>query len=132
MKYNNERKNHVILLMINDEAKNCYYFAVKNLSELYSLGWLRGKKEAIINGDNTFQKALDDALNYQKIETHRERISNIVPYIDNYNCEGIEIPAGPKDWKKFEQNNKTIALNILPHNILLYCTTQYKTNKGCI
>ena len=104
--------------MINDEAKNCCYFAVKNLSELYSLGWLRGKKEAIINGDNTFQKALDDALNYQKIETHRERISNIVPYIDNYNCEGIEIPAGPKDWKKFEQNNKTIALNILfvPHN----------------
>ena len=56
--------------MINDEANNCYYFAVKNLSELYSLGWLRGRKEAIINGDNTFQKALDDALNYQKIETH--------------------------------------------------------------
>ena len=99
--------------MINDEAKNCYDFAIKNLSELYSLGWLRGKKEAIINGDNTFQKALDDALNYQKIETHPERISNIAPYIDNYNCEGIEIPAGPKDWKKFEQNNKTIALNVL-------------------
>ena len=99
--------------MINHEAKNCYDFAIKNLSELYSLGWLRGKKEAIINGDNTFQKALDDALNYQKIETHPERLSNIVPYIDNYNCEGIEIPAGPKDWKKFEQNNKTIALNVL-------------------
>ena len=41
-----------------------------------------------------------------------------MPYIDNYNWEGIEFPAGPKDWKKFEQNNKTIALNILfvPHN----------------
>ena len=25
----------------------------------------------------------------------------------------IEFPAGPKDWKKFEQNDKTIALNIL-------------------
>ena len=69
-KYNYKRKNQVILLMINDEAKNCYYFAVKNLSELYSLGWLRGRKEAIINGDNTFQKASDDASNYQKIETH--------------------------------------------------------------
>ena len=43
-KYNYKRKNQVILLMINDEAKNCYYFAVKNLSELYSLGWLRGRK----------------------------------------------------------------------------------------
>ena len=29
---------------------NCYYFAVKMLSELQSLGWLRSKKEAIING----------------------------------------------------------------------------------
>ena len=43
------RKNHAILIMINDEAKNCYYVAVKNLSELYSFGWLRSKKEAIIN-----------------------------------------------------------------------------------
>ena len=48
----NKRKNQVILLMINDEANNCYYFAVKNMSESNSLGWLKGKKEAIINGDN--------------------------------------------------------------------------------
>ena len=26
---------------------------------------------------------------------------------------GIEFPAGPKDWKKFEQNNETISYNIL-------------------
>ena len=44
----NKRKNLVILLMINDEANNCYYFAIKNLSELNSLGWLRGKKKKII------------------------------------------------------------------------------------
>ena len=43
-----------------------YYFAVKNLSEISSLGWLKGKKEAIINNDNSFQNALDYALNYQK------------------------------------------------------------------
>ena len=64
----NKRKNQVILLMINDEANNCYYFAVKNLSELNSLGWLRGKKDAIINNDNSFKNALDDALNYQTIK----------------------------------------------------------------
>ena len=40
----NKHKNQVLLFMINDEASNCYYFAVKNLSELNSLGWLRGKK----------------------------------------------------------------------------------------
>ena len=34
----NKCKNQVILLMINDEANNCYYFAVKNLSELNSSG----------------------------------------------------------------------------------------------
>ena len=46
--------------MVNSEANNCYYFALKNLSELYYLGWLRSKKKSIINGDNNFQNALDD------------------------------------------------------------------------
>ena len=76
-RYNNKHKKHVILLMINDEAKNSYYFSVKNLSELNSLSWLRGRKETITNGDNDFQKVLDDALNYQNIETYPERISKI-------------------------------------------------------
>ena len=31
--------------MINDEANNYYYFAIKNLSGLNSLGWLQGKRE---------------------------------------------------------------------------------------
>ena len=79
--------------MSNDEAKNCYYFAVKNLSELYSLGWLRARKEAIINGDNNYQKDLDDALNYQNIERDPQRISKIKPYIDKYDWKGIEFPA---------------------------------------
>ena len=56
---------------------------------------------------------MNDALNYQNIETHPERISKLKPYINRYNWEGIEFRAGPKDWIKFEQNNKTIALNIL-------------------
>ena len=114
----NKRKNQVILLMINDKAKNCYSFVVKNLSELNSLGWLRGKKEAIISADNSFQNALDDALNYQTTENHPERISKLKSYINKYNWEGIEFPAGPKDWEKFEWNNKTTPLNMLfiPHN----------------
>ena len=73
----------MVLLRINDEANNCYYFAIKNLSELNSLGWLRSKKEAIINNNNNnnnnnnsngFQNALDDALNYQAIKRNPERI----------------------------------------------------------
>ena len=73
-----------------------------------------GKNEAIINGDNGFQNALDDALmHYQTIETHPGRISKLKPYFNKYNWEGIEFAAGPKDWIKFERNNKTIALNVL-------------------
>ena len=64
----NKRKNQVILLMINDEANNCYYFPEKNLSEVNSLTWLRVKKEATINDDVNFEDVLDDALNYQTIE----------------------------------------------------------------
>ena len=86
--------------MINDESSNCYYFAVKNLSELYSLGWLRSKEEAIINSDNNFQNALDDALNYQNIERGPQRISKLKRYINRYNWEGIKFLAGPKDLKK--------------------------------
>ena len=83
------------------------------MSELYSLVWLRNKNEAIINGDTDLQNALDDALNYQNIERHPQRILKLKPYINKYNWEEIGFPAGPKDWKKFERNNKTIALNIL-------------------
>ena len=90
------------------------------MSEINSLGWLRGKKEAIINNviDNFFSNTIDDALDYQSIKTNPERISKLKPYINKCNWEGIQFPAGPKDWKKFERNNKTIVLNILfiPHN----------------
>ena len=66
-------------------------------------------------------------------------IQNIKPFINQYSCKDIDIPSHQKDlkkleqedlkkllkknnkkigWKKFEQNNKKIALNILfvPHN----------------
>ena len=103
----NKRKNQVILLMINDETNNCQYFAVKNLLELNSSGWLRAKKEAIINNntdnDNNFQNALDDALNYQTIEKYPEIISKLKPYINKNNWEGIDFPAQPKEWIKFEK-----------------------------
>ena len=70
----NKRKNQVVLLMINDDANKCFYFAVKNYPELNYLGWLRAKNEAIINGDADFEDALTDALNYQTIEKDPRRI----------------------------------------------------------
>ena len=117
-KYNHKRENQVILLMINDEVEKCYYFAVKNLLELYSFEWLKSKKAAIINVAKSFQNTLNDALNYQNIKKDPQRTSKIMLYISQYNWKDIDFPSHQKDQKKFEQNNKKIALNILfvPYN----------------
>ena len=109
----NKRKNHLILLMTNDKANNYFYFAVNNLSELTASGWLRGKKETLISGDNDFEDALDVALPHQIIEAHPERTSKLKAFINKCNCEGIDFPAGQKDWIKFEKNYNKILLNIL-------------------
>ena len=75
-KYNSERKNKVVLLMIIDDAEKCYYFPVKSILKLYSSEWLKNKKAAINNENNSFQNALNDALNYYNIESNPERISS--------------------------------------------------------
>ena len=85
--------------------------------------WLKNKGTTINpkNKDNKcFQYAIIIALNYQNINSHPERISNLKPFINNYNWKDIEFPSHSKDWKKFEQNNKTYALNILyvPYNTM--------------
>ena len=80
------------------------------MSELNSLGWLRGKKKAIINNDNSFQNALDDPLNYQTIETHPERLSKLKSCINKYNWEGIDLLAGPKEWKNLNDLIRKLRL----------------------
>ena len=90
-------------------------------SYIKSPEWILNKRATINpkNKDNKcFQYSMTVALNHQNIDNHPERISKFKPFIDQYNWDGIDFPAGIKDWKKFERNNKTIALNILyvPHN----------------
>ena len=117
--HNFKRENTIALLMIDDDdSENYYYFPVKSKKELYSYEWLTSKKEAISNGENFFQNTVNEALDYQRIKRDAQRISEIVPYIDHYNWKDIKFPSHKEDWKKFEQNNKTSALNILsvPHN----------------
>ena len=100
--------------------------------------WIRNKG-ATINlknyGDNNcFQYATTAALNHQNVRNHPEEISKIRPSIRKYNWNNIDFPSYQKDWKKFEQNNKTIAFNILfvPHNakkIRLACKSKYNHNR---
>ena len=119
----------MLLLMINDDEKH-YCFAVKSKLELYSSEWLRSKKQSITNGDNCFQNALTDALDYQQIKKDLQEISKPQPYINQYNWKDINFSLHKEDWKRFEQNNKTIALNILSaqHNkkeISIACKSKY-------
>ena len=94
----------------------------KGRSYIDSPKWLKNKKATINpknNDNNCFQYALTVALNYQSIKKDPQRISKIKPFINQYNWKEIDFPAQPsKDWKKFESNNKSIALNVLyiPYN----------------
>ena len=101
-----------------DDDEKYYYFVAKSKLELYSFEWLRSKKESITNEDDCFQNALNDSLDYQRIKKHLQKISKLKPYINQYNWKGIKFPSDKEDWKKFEQYNREIALNILfvPHN----------------
>ena len=91
-------------------------------SYIESPEWLHNKGVPInpknTKDKNCFQDAITAGLNYQNIDCHLERISKIKPFINNYNWKDIEFTLHSKDWRKFECNNKTIALNILyvPYN----------------
>ena len=79
-------------------------------------------KKATINPKNKdneyFKYAITAALNHNKINNYPEKISNLKPFINNYNWKDIDFPSHNKNYKKFERNNKKIALNILfvPYN----------------
>ena len=93
----------------------------KGSSYIDSAKRLKNKK-ATINpkhkDNNCFQYALTSALNYQNIKKVLQRISKIKPFINQYNWKEADFPSEQKDWKKFELNNKSTALNILfvPYN----------------
>ena len=85
-------------------------------SYIESTEWLKNKGVTINPKkakDNCFQYAIIAALNYQNINHHPERICKLKPFINNCNWSDVEFPSHSKDWRKFECNNKIIALNIL-------------------
>ena len=69
-------------------------------SYIDSPDWIK-KKKATTNPKNTddkcFQYTVTVALNYEEIESHPERVSNIKPFINKYNWEGINYPSKVDD-----------------------------------
>ena len=44
---------------------------------------------------------------------NHQRVTKVKTFIDQYNWKDINFPSHVDDWKKFELNNKSIALNVL-------------------
>ena len=68
----------------------------RGVSYIDSLKWLKNKNVTINpkNDDNKcFQYALTVALNYQKTKNNSERITKIIPFIDQYNWKEINFPS---------------------------------------
>ena len=74
-------------------------------------------KIATINPQNDdekcFQYAIKIALNYNEIGCHPERVNKVKTFVTKYDWSEINFPSHVGDWKKFELNNKSIALNVL-------------------
>ena len=78
--------------------------------------WLRNKGATINcqnDDDKYFQYAITIALNYDEIGNHHQGVNKVKPFIDQYNWKDINFPSHVDDWKKFELNNKSVALNVL-------------------
>ena len=63
--------------------------------------------------NKSFQRAVIVALNHEEIKKDPQRISTIKAFINKYKWEEIKFPSEKDYWKKFQKNNRTIALNIL-------------------
>ena len=85
-------------------------------SHIESPKWIKHKKSTInpkSNDYKCFQFDVIVALNHDKINNNPQKVSKITPFIAQYNWNDIDFPSTSKDWKKFELNNESIALNIL-------------------
>ena len=85
-------------------------------SNMNSPDWIKNKK-ATINHVNKkdnkcFQYDVTVGVNHEEIGKHSERIKKAKSFVNKYNWEGIYFPSEKDDWKKIEENNLTIALNV--------------------
>ena len=53
------------------------------------------------------------ALNYDEMKKNHQRLNKINKLINRYDWSRINFPSQVGDWKKFELNNKSVALNVL-------------------
>ena len=78
--------------------------------------WIKPKKATInpknTNDDYCFAHSIVIALYHKQIGKNPQRIENLKPYYKHFNWQGINTPATIMDWKRFENNNPDVSLNI--------------------
>ena len=83
----------------------------ENISK-YNHGEKSMKDTFIIYADiETFFEKIDTCHSNPEKSLTIKIISKFKPFVDQYNWKEINFPLHKKDWKKFEPNNKSMALN---------------------
>ena len=79
--------------------------------------WINDKKNTINPKNNQddmcFKYMATVALNLENIGKHLETIIRIRPFMYQYSWKETDFSTKSKDWKKFEIDNKIIAINVL-------------------
>ena len=78
-----------------------------------------------------FQYAVTVALNHKEAKKDPQRILKIKQFVNKYNWEGIKFSSEKVNWKNFEKNNLTIALNVLYAKKKIYPGYVSKHNSNC-
>ena len=78
-------------------------------SYIDSATWIKNKKAAtnpFNKKDNKcFQYSVTVALNYEEVKKDPQITTKIKPFINKYNCEGINFSSEIDDYEKFEKTN---------------------------
>ena len=64
-----------------------------------------------------------------EIKKDLQRITKIKPFINKYNWKGINFASEKDDWKKFQKNKVTIALNAFYAKIFPAYVSKHNSNR---
>ena len=65
------------------------------------------------NDNKLFQYAVTVMSNHEEIKKRFPKNDKIKPFMNEYNQRGINVAPEKGDWKKIENNIRTIALNVM-------------------
>ena len=116
------------------QSNNSVINFLTQYKKLVHLSKLQNDKIITKNNDNKcFQYSITLSLYHQEIKHNSQRISMNKPYVNNFNWKNINFPPTQQDYRTFEININSVALNILQINdqqkISHYYKSQYNKTR---